>query len=227
MKFCIIGLGTFGKHLAHSFSLLGADVLGIDTSEDNVNAVKDEISYAAIMDATDSIAMKKLPLQEMDAVIVAIGESMEASLLICAQLQELKVERIICRVVNPVHERLLKLMNINERVVPEAVAASRLAKSLLFTGVTNTLDLSQGYSIVEASAPSFMLGKTLLDVDLRRRYNLNLITVRQLRGSQSKQKDGGNILGIIPPEYRFQEGDSLVLFGSESDIRGMLGGESE
>lgn len=227
MKFCIIGLGTFGKHLSHSLSQLGADVLGIDTNEENVNAVKEEISYAAIMDATDTVAMRKLPLQEMDAVIVAIGESMESSLLVCAQLQELKVERIICRVVNPVHERLLKLMNINERVVPEAVAASRLAKSLLFTGVTNTLDLSQGYSIVEAGAPSFMLGKTLLEVDLRRRYNLNLITVRQMRGVGSKQKDSGNILGIIPPEYRFQEGDSLVLFGKEADIRGMLGGESD
>ncbi|MDX2110550.1 MAG: TrkA family potassium uptake protein [Verrucomicrobiota bacterium] len=223
MKFCVIGLGTFGKSLARSLAQLGAEVMALDTKEDNINQIMDDVSFAAVVDGTDLTSMRKLPLQEMDAVLVAIGEGFEASLLITAHLQELKVNRIICRVVNPVHEKLLKLMNITERIVPESVAASRLAKSLTFTGVINTFELSEGYSIVEAMAPARMLGKTLLDADLRRRFNLNLITVRQTGAiPTSNPQDLGHILGIIPPDYRFRKGDILVLFGREKDIRGML-----
>lgn len=226
MKFCVIGLGTFGKSLARALSAIGGEVMALDSNEDNINAIKDEVSLAAIVDGTNLQHLRKLPFQEMEAVIVAIGESFEASLLTTAHLQELKVKRIICRVVNPVHEKLLNLMNIPDRIVPEIMAANRLAKSLMFTGVINTFELSQGYSIVEAMAPKSLLGQSLLEVDLRRRFNLNLVTVRQTSTIPSQNpRDRGNILGIIPPEYRFRQGDILVLFGREVDIRGFLEGE--
>jgi trk system potassium uptake protein len=118
MKFCIIGLGYFGKNLALTLSRSRTEVLAIDVDPNKVDAIKDEVSHAVILDASQPEALAKLPLADMDAVIVAIGEDFQASLLTLAHLQELGVTRIIARVINPIHEKLLRLMKIEELILP-------------------------------------------------------------------------------------------------------------
>ena len=147
MKFCIIGLGYFGQNLALTLSRARIEVLAVDNVGAKVEAVKDDVSHAVISDTTQREALDRLPLAEMDAIIVAIGEGFEASILTIANLQECGVKRIIARVINPIHEKLLRLMKIEELIMPEAESAQRMAQSLV-RGVLNSLDLTGGFIIV-------------------------------------------------------------------------------
>ncbi len=220
MKLCIIGLGYFGKNLALSLSRARAEVLAIDSDPAKVEAIKDEVSHAIILDAAQPEALAKLPLADMDAVIVAIGEGFQASLLAVGHLQELGVKRIIARVIDPIHERLLRLMKIEELTHPEADSAQRMAESLL-RGVVNRMDLTGGFAIVEAKVPDEVVGKTLQDLDLRKRHQLNLVTVRKAAAPDRavvSRKSNVDLIGVPPADYRFEAGDMLVLFGEQDRL---------
>jgi trk system potassium uptake protein TrkA len=220
MKICIIGLGYFGKNLALSLSRARAEVLAVDVVETKVDAVKDEVSHAVILDASQAEALAKLPLLDMDAVVVAIGEGFQASLLAVGYLQELGVKRIIARVIDPIHERLLRLMKIEELIHPEADSAKRMAEALL-RGVVNSLDLTGGYTIVEAKVPTEVVGKTLQEVGLRKEHQLNLVTVRKAADPDREvvsRKSNVDFIGVPPADYRFEAGDMLVLFGEQARI---------
>ena len=220
MKFCIIGLGYFGKNLALTLSRARTEVIAIDVDATKVEAVKDEVSHAVILDASQPEALAKLPLADMDAVIVAIGEEFQDSILATAHLQELGVQRIIARVINPIHEKLLRLMKIEELILPEAESANRMAQSLV-RGVLNSLDLTGGFIIVEAKVPAEIVGLSLQQAGLRSRYQLNLVTVRKASDPSRRvvsRRDERELIGVPPADYRFEADDILVLFGQESHI---------
>ena len=224
MKFCIIGLGYFGKNLAVTLSRARTEVLAVDVVPSKVEAVKDDVSHAVIADTSQREVLDKLPLADLDAVIVAIGENFEASLLTVANLQECGVKRIIARVINPIHEKLLKLMKIEEVILPEAESAQRMAQSLI-RGVLNSLDLTGGFIIVEARAPAWLEGKTLQEVGLRSNYKLNLVTVRKASAPEARvftRKSEHELIGVPPADYAFERGDILVLFGQESRVHEFL-----
>lgn len=220
MKICIIGLGYFGMNLALTLSQARAEVLAIDSDADKVDAVKDAVSHAVILDASQSEALERLPLIDMDAVVVAIGEGFQASLLAVGYLQELGVKRIIARVIDPIHERLLRLMKIEELVHPEADSAKRMATSLL-RGVVNSLDLTGGYTIVEAKVPEEVVGRSLQELGLRKQYQLNLVTVRKASDPRREivtRKTKVDFIGVPPANYHFEADDTLVLFGEQERI---------
>jgi len=226
MKFCIIGLGYFGANLALTLSRARTEVLAVDIRKDKVDFVKDDVSHAVIADTTQRETLEKLPLGDMDAVIVAIGEGFEASILTVAHLQECGVQRIIARVINPIHEKLLKLMKIEELILPEAESAQRMAQSLM-RGVLNSLDLTGGFIIVEAKIPAWLVGRSLKDSGLRSTYKLNLVTVRKASAPQTRvfeRKSERELIGVPPADYTFSEDDVLVLFGQEERIHEFLKG---
>lgn len=229
MKFCIIGLGFFGRNLALSLTRLGAEVIAVDRSEEMVLPLKDVVGYAATVDCSDRHALSQLPLHDMDAVIVAIGEDFEGSLLTIAHLQELGLRRLYCRAINRVHERLLGLLKIEHIISPEALAANRLARSLLFTGVRNSFELGHGYDIVEVDVPRSLVGHSLKESNLRGSFSLNLVTIKaRSRGEETPPVGSadssatGIYQGVIPPDRVFCAEDILVLFGSERDIKRFL-----
>lgn len=225
-KIAVIGLGQFGLNLSLRLTEQGVEVLGIDQNEERVELVRDQIAHAMIMDSTDIRALRQVGLQDFDIVVVAIGDNFESSILTTAHLQELGVGRIISRVLTPVHERLLKLMKIEELIVPEGEAAYQLARTLSLRGVTEHLDISVNYSIVEVPLPNWANGKTLQEAQLRHRYKLNLITV--LRKTEQKEtllsgkKKSKVVLGIPEVDLKFTSEDILVLFGHNEDIKEFL-----
>jgi len=226
MKVCIIGLGYFGKNLALTLARARTEVLAIDIETAKVDAVKDDVSHAVIADASQRETLDRLPLGEMDAIVVAIGENFEGSLLTVANLQECGVKRIIARVINPTHERLLRLMKIEELILPEAESAQRMAQSLV-RGVLNSLDLTGGFIIVEAKAPDWLAGRSLQSAGLRSTYKVNLVTVKKASAPQSRifeRKNDHELIGVPPADYRFDATDVLVLFGEEGRIHAFLQG---
>jgi trk system potassium uptake protein TrkA len=130
MKYLIIGLGNFGKTLAEELTDKGHEVIGVDANEHRVDEVKERISVAYIMNATEPQVLKALPLDEMDCAIVAVGRDMEHSLRVVAALKELKVPRIYARAIDSVHMSILRGMNIQKIFMPECYAARLFAGKL-------------------------------------------------------------------------------------------------
>lgn len=226
-KFAVLGLGHFGMNLSLYLSNMGADIVAVDNNESNVEKLRDKVSFAAIADVKDLSALRSLGLEDMDAVIVAIGEDFESSVLATANLQEIGVKRIINRVVSPTHEKLLKLMKVDDLILPEGDAAQQLANKLIRKGVLEYLELSKNFSIVEIKVPDDFVGKTLGDLDLRKNYQVNLVTIIR----QGKKKslmpfgpagDEVQVIGVPDSSYTFTKSDILVVFGGESALNKLL-----
>lgn len=128
MKYLVIGLGNFGSTLACKLTDMGHDVIGVDSNEHHVEEVKDRISVAYIMDATDKIGLNSLPLDDIDYAVVAIGQSMDCSLRTVAALKELGVEYIYARAIDRTHLSILRAMNIQKIFFPETYAATIIAE---------------------------------------------------------------------------------------------------
>ena len=216
MKFCVIGLGQFGRSLAIELAAEGHEVMALDNDPASVDLVKDQVEMAVRVDATRADDLAELGVPAMDAVIVAVGEDFASSLTITAHLQRMKVRELHCRVVNAVHDHILDLMNIGNKISPEALAARQFAKRLGIQRAIRHFALGEDYAIVEVQAPAFIEGKTLLEADLRGKHRVNLITVRRL---DAPDASGGKIVGVPAPDHRFDARDSLILFGRESDVK--------
>lgn len=228
MKYFVIGLGVFGRHLAHDLSQIGAEVIALDRREDNVSAIKDEVCTAVCAPFDDPGVLGRFPIDEFDAVIVAIGDDFEASMAFTMKAQELGARSLVCRVLSPMHQRLLHLLKVDRLVVPEEFAARGLAHSLLLQGVVNGVDLGSGYAIVEAAAPAALLR---LDGASRQalftKHQVWMITVkRPERNLITKLLESDpaplRTLGHVHPTDPLKEGDVLVLFGAERDLRKCL-----
>ncbi len=131
MKYLVIGLGNFGTTLAEELTAGGHDVIGVDTCEQRIEDIKERIAVAYILDATDEAALKSLPLAQLDAVFVAIGHSLSASLRAVATLKRLAVKGIFVRAIDAVHLSILEAMNIENVFMPESYAARLFAQKIL------------------------------------------------------------------------------------------------
>jgi len=225
IKLCVIGLGYFGYHLAVSLSKAGAEVLAIDNHQDKVDEISDKVTHAVCLDSTDKRVLQSLGLEEMDAVIIAIGEGFESSIMTTAHLQEFGIKRIYNRVTSKVHERLLNLMDIHELLWPEAEAAEQLKNRLMIPGIIESFKISNDYGVFEITAPKSFVGQTILETNLRKDYNLNLVTIKRMAakgifGLGSNTND--NVIGVPKPDEVIKENDILVLFGRDKDIKNLL-----
>jgi trk system potassium uptake protein TrkA len=230
MKCCVIGLGVFGRHLARQLTQLGADVLAIDRNDENVNSIKDEVGAAVVMRFDDNAPLERFPIPEMDVVVIAIGDNFEESMVMTLKVHELGAKQLVCRVLSPMHERLLRLMKVGRLVIPEEVAARGLAHSLLLHGVVDGFDLGSGHALIEVDVPPGLVGKTLAQVaDTFKEARVRVVTVKRLGrgllGALNRARPASEertTLGVITLEDRFEADDRLVLFGAESDLREFL-----
>ncbi len=219
-KFAVIGLGQFGNAIARTLALRGAEVLAIDSSEDHIEDIKDEVSYAVCMDATDIKALRSQNVADMDAVVVAIGEDFEALMLCVVQLMELKVTRLMARA-NGKHQRqILEKIGVMEILSPENDVGLAVAERLLNPNILTSLMLPDNYEIVEIKTPRTMANRNLGDINLRMKYNLNLITLKR---ETEVIKDGEvikecHILGVPNSETVLIESDTIIVFGLVRDI---------
>jgi trk system potassium uptake protein len=219
MKFCVIGLGQFGRNLALELAAEKHEVLAIDHNPAFVDSIKDKVEMAVRADATRIEDLQALGVADVDVALVAIGEDFASSLIIVSHLQKLKVKKIIARTINDIHEHILELMGVEERILPELMAARQFAKRLGINRATKHFALGGDYSIVELEAPPSIVGKTLAESKLREKYRLNLVTARR------RDENGEfSVAGVPDPAgYRFSEDDHLIVFGLEDDIRRFSG----
>jgi trk system potassium uptake protein len=212
-KIAVIGLGRFGTAISRKLVGLGADVMGIDISEDKVEDLKEVLTYTVCLDSTDPKALLSQNIPDMDAVVVAIGASFQDLILTTYALQEVGVERIIARAQDEIQKRILEKMGVTEIMSIEEEVSNGVAQQLINPSVLMAVQLPDEYEIIEISAPSSLWDTRLADIGLREKYKLNLVTV--LRKSEGTH----HILGVPYPETKIEKGDLIIIFGKTSDIR--------
>jgi trk system potassium uptake protein TrkA len=226
MKFIIIGLGYFGGKLATLLTQHGHEVIGIDNRLDRIEELKDSISIVMKMDTTSENAVKSLPLDDTDAVVVAIGEDFGSSILTLAILKNLEVKRIIGRAISPVHQRILVQMGIREIVHPEEETAFSVSSVLQLKSALKITELDSENVIAELNIPEKYWGHNLDSIDLQKRFGLKLIAVKTLSRT-------GKVISLQPqsyethfdysPELSLNKNDILILAGRLNNIKKFIG----
>jgi len=225
MKYIIIGLGNFGASLAQKLTEKGNEVIGVDVKMDKVDALKDKITHAINLDSTDINAVSHLPLKDTDIVIVAIGEDKGALIMATALMKQLKVKRLISRAVSPLQEMVLEAIGVDEIIHPEEETAERWAKKLNLQGVIDSFELTGHYSVVEIIVPKKYEGKTLREIELRKKYKIMVLTtmkVVEVTNALGATKKISQVQGVAGSETVLNKGDVMVLYGNNSDIKELI-----
>ncbi len=225
MKFVIIGLGHFGRALARNLAQNGYEVSVLDLHENVINEMKSEVASAQVGDASDRRVLDQLDLVGDDIhVIVAIGEGFERSILITAQLKEIGVKHLYARSVNSLHSNVLKLIGIRDLFRVEDVAAKQLADHFINKGLMRRRRIDKTHMVAEVNLPKDWIGKRLMDVNLRTKFQLNLLTLR--RGAavdealteDALELSDQPVIDTATPDLVFLKDDVLVIFGKDSDL---------
>ena len=175
--YAVIGLEGFGTSLAAKLLEAGQDVMGIDINEERVEDAKLLVTHAAVLDSTEEEALKSIGIRNFDYVIVAIGNDMQASILTVLLLKELGVNRVIAKALNKHHGKVLDKVGADWVIYPERDMGERVAHQLLSPNVLNYIELSKEFNIEEILIPPSMTGKSLRELDLRAKYNVNAIAI--------------------------------------------------
>ena len=177
--FVVIGLGRFGSAVATELSSLGHEVLALDDSEENVQKVADKVTHAVTGDARDPAVLRALGVRNYDCAVVAVGVDVGTSALITLNLKELGVRKVICKAQSHVHRKVLEKIGADRVVFPEHEMGVKLAQGLSSSNVLNFIELSDDFGIVETTVPRDWQGKSLMALDVRARYKVNIIAVRK------------------------------------------------
>ncbi len=227
MKFVVFGLGNFGAALCEQLVRLGHEVIGVDSRMEMVDKYKHSITHTIALDSTEKEAMEQLPIADVDAAIVGIGEDEGANIMTTALLKQMGVSRIISRITSPLQKVVLEAMDIQEFANPEVYSAERLALKLDLPGVLDSFQISSDYRMLEVSVPPRYVGKTVADISIRSRYQLVLVSILKKVAKKNifgGQKSELQVMGIVAPETVLEPGDVLLLFGAPKDLEEFVEG---
>jgi len=206
--YAVIGLGRFGGSICRELSKEGMQVLAIDNDEERVNEYKNIAYHAVVADSTDEDTLKEIGIKNFDHVIVAIGENIQASILTAVILADIGIKKITVKAQNDHHEKILNKIGVHKVVHPEVDMGRKLAHSLISNNILDYLELSDEHSIVEVKAGKKMVGKSLIDLDIRANYGCNIVAIK--RGSE---------INVSPSaEDGLREEDILIVIGADRDI---------
>lgn len=206
--YAVLGLGKFGGAIARELSMMGCDVIAVDINESVVKEIQHQVSYAVIGDVTDAETMREIGIADTDAVFISIAEELEASIMAALIAKELGVPHVIAKASSKMHGKVLAKVGVDRVVYPEREMGIRLAKNVVAGNFMDMIDLSSKYSLVELMVPRSWVGHSLLSLDARKKYGLNVVAV--------KKKDDIKI--NISPDEIFDEDDILIVVGSNDSI---------
>lgn len=210
-KFAVIGLGNFGFFAAKALYEDGNEVIAIDLDKSRVQAIDAYCSEAVVLQATDKEKLKVLGLENMDGVIVSTGTKISTSILICYYLQEIGVKKILVKAQDEDHGEILKKVGATEIIHPERDMAMRVSRSLSQPNVMDFIPLSDDYDLVQVDPPKEFIGKSLKTLNLRVRYNIHIIAIKELVPE--------NFILVPHADFVIKDSDILMILGKSDDIR--------
>lgn len=209
-SFAIIGMGRFGAAVARELYSRGNEVLALDSNEDTIQRIKDEVTHAIVGDATEESVLRAVGVRNFDVAIVAIASDIQDSVLVTLLLKELGVKFVVAKAQSALHAKVLDRIGADKVVFPESDMGQRLAQTLSNDSIIDFIELSPDFSIVEIVPPEKWNGKTLAELDVRARYGVNVLA---LRGAD------GKIITISPSaDQVIHTGDMLIVVGENTTI---------
>ncbi len=216
-RFAVIGLGRFGKKLAIALSMSGAEVIAIDRDRTIVDQIRDQVSHAVRLDSTDEDALKAQGVGKVDVAIVGMGQggrAFESAIMTVVSLKAMGVKQILARAQSLTAGQVFSAVGATEVVYPEIETAQRWAYKLIAPQIGEKIDFAPGYSLASITAPASFHDKTVKELQLRQKYNVNLVAVK--RGEEGGKKE--NIINVPMPDTIIYAGDILMVAGSDKDL---------
>lgn len=209
-SFIVIGLGRFGSSVACELFKLGNEVLAIDINDESVQKIAHSVTHAVTADAKDESVLRSLGVRNFDCAIISMAGEIQNSVLVTLLLKEMGIKKVIAKAQNQLHSKVLQKIGADQIIFPEYDMGIKLAHSLDTDNIIDLIELSDEYSIVEITAPKKWSDKTILQLNVRASYGVNILAVR----SSDKK-----LLTVSPtPNYKIRSGDILIMVGSNEDI---------
>lgn len=205
---CVVGLGQFGSHLARELAR-NCEILALDSDEDRVNTITDDVQRALILDARDYGSLSAVVSPDFDEAIVSLGESMEASILCTLHLRKIGLKTIRAKAVSEDHAAILRAVGASETIFPERETALRVAAQIVNPNLLDFIPLAEDFKVMDVAPPDSFYGHTFQETNLRELYGVFAIAVKEL----------------IPPRFVFLPGPDFVI--KPSDVLVMIGRESD
>ena len=177
--YAVFGLGRYGVAVARELVSNGAEVIAVDLDERIVNAAADELPVCKCADITDPDVIRQLGIANVDVVIVAMANNLEASVMAVTLCKEIGVKTVIAKSANEMHQKILTRVGADKVVFPENESGIRLAKNLLSSGFVDMVSLAKNVSMIELDVKPDWLGKNLIELNLRKKYSINVVAVRK------------------------------------------------
>jgi trk system potassium uptake protein TrkA len=218
-RFAVIGLGRFGKKLAVALAMSGAEVLAIDRERDIVEDVRDQVSHAVRLDSTDAEALRAQGVDRVDVAIVGMGErgrAFESAILTVVNLKQMGVRQIYARAADLTAGEVFTAIGATEVIYPEIETAQRWAYKLIAPHIDEKIDFAPGYSLARVKASDSFDGKTVMDLQLRQKYNINLVAIK--RENVRVKEEGDSIINVPMPDTVIYAGDILMVAGTDKDL---------
>lgn len=208
-RIVVIGIGIFGFNLVRELYESGMEVIAIDKNKDMVQEIAEFSTKAIVSDGLERNMLESLGLRENDVVVVSFGEDLAASTLITLHLKQMKIRNIIVKAPNVEYKQVLESVGATEVIIPEKEMASKVARSLISPNILDYIPLAEDYIIGEIAPPAAFQGKTLAEVHLRSKHNINVIAIRDTLT---------DTVTMVPPNYVIKDSEILIVIGKSRDI---------
>ena len=211
-QYLVIGCGRFGSSVAKKMCQLGNEVMVIDKDEDSINNIAELVTHTAIVDVTEERDLKSIGLGNFDVVIVAISSDVRASIMATIMAKEMGVPKIVCKAKDELQAKVLYKIGADKVVFPERDMGIRLAYNLASENILDQINLDPEYSIMEIVTPTNWVGKTIIELNLRAKYDITVLAVKTTSG-----------LKVMPsPNYKMQEKNILIIIGNTDKISDII-----
>ena len=209
-QFLVAGLGLFGTSVAVTLQGLGYEVYAMDSDESLVQNLSTQLTYVVSGDASDRKTLQALPLEDIDVAVVAIG-NVERNMMTTMLLKELGIKQVVSKAINNLHGAMLSKIGADKGVYAERDMGERVAHNLISAGVMDYIELSGEISVMSLPIPTEFIGKNLIEADLRRRYDVNVVAIK---------REGRTLVNPKAQEV-FQPEDEIVVLGTHEGVKSM------
>ncbi len=216
-QFAVLGLGRFGMSVSKTLSENGFDVIAVDSDPENVNEASQFVTYAAIADITDEVALRGLGLANVDVAVVAVGGNLEAGVMSTLICKEMGIPYLVAKAKNDRQKKILEKLGADRVVFPEGEMGVRIANNLSYDGFVDFMELAEEFAIVELAPFKDWIGKSLIELNFRQAYGLNVVGV----------KTNGKFDVSPDVDRPFESTDILVVIGEKAQLEDLLDGNSK
>ena len=214
-RIAVIGLGRFGMSLARQLADSGADVIAVDRTAPLVNEIKDDVADAVRLDSTDETALRSQDIDKVDICVVCMGENFEAALLTTVLARKLNIPTVICRAQTKFHAEIFRQIGADEVIQPETHAGQHLGHRLANDHIEHFISLADNFTLIELRPPREFQEKSLQQIGLRSRYNVNLVGIRRLQSPGSETR---TLISVSAPDEQIQADDILIVVGADDAL---------